>query len=160
MNNVVFPILIGAYGIERYLTSLRDGNQPFLVVAIPWALISPHESQARLNHGQSLAMLASRGGLAAAEALAVIEDRTYHRQGFCHSHKLLTDKVNAHHLAEWQVMRDQQRQLPVHFVAAAKRLIDAARFQKNFNRESNDDLQEIEGALAEMTGALIREGVE
>lgn len=46
---------------------------------IPWALIAPHEAQAQRNHWQSLDTLASRGGLSACEALAVIEDRPWRR---------------------------------------------------------------------------------
>lgn len=42
--------------------------------SIPWGLIAPHEKRARNNHGQSLEMLARRGGLSIDEALAVIED--------------------------------------------------------------------------------------
>ena len=45
---------------------------------IPWALIAPHEEMAKRNHaGQDLEMLASRGGLCAMEAVAVIEDKPY-----------------------------------------------------------------------------------
>jgi len=45
--------------------------------AIPWALILPHEKQAIRNHGQDLSRLADRGGLDAAEAVAVLEDREF-----------------------------------------------------------------------------------
>jgi hypothetical protein len=44
---------------------------------IPWVLIAPHERQALLNHDQSLAKLASRGGLSCCEAVAVLEDRKW-----------------------------------------------------------------------------------
>lgn len=45
---------------------------------IPWAMIEPHEEQALRNHaGQDLEKLASRGGLGACEALAVLEDRVW-----------------------------------------------------------------------------------
>jgi len=43
-----------------------------------WALLEPHERQAWINHGQTLAGLAARQGLAADEALAIIEDRKWH----------------------------------------------------------------------------------
>ena len=54
-----------------------------LLREIPWSLIAPHEKQAQANHGQSLKRLAERGGLSAAEALCIIEDRKwgYHRNG-------------------------------------------------------------------------------
>ncbi|MGE0853325.1 MAG: hypothetical protein AB7O44_27560 [Hyphomicrobiaceae bacterium] len=48
-----------------------------IMASIPWALIAMHEKQAIANHGQSLEMLASRGGLSTCEALAVIEDRPW-----------------------------------------------------------------------------------
>lgn len=55
--------------------------------SIPWELIAPHEKQALENHcGQSLERLAQRGGLSAAEAVAIIEDKDFrqrwkHREG-------------------------------------------------------------------------------
>lgn len=47
--------------------------------SIPWAVIAPHERQADRNHGQTLKQLASRGGLSACEAVAVLEDRDWTR---------------------------------------------------------------------------------
>ena len=44
---------------------------------IPWAMIAPHEKQARRNHSQSLRMLHDRDGLAWSEALAVLTDREW-----------------------------------------------------------------------------------
>jgi hypothetical protein len=41
---------------------------------IPWSAIAPHEAQAIANHGQDLETLASRGGLDAREAIAVLRD--------------------------------------------------------------------------------------
>lgn len=46
--------------------------------SIPWEMIAPHEKQAHLNHDQSLAGLARRGGLSYSEAIAVLEDRDWH----------------------------------------------------------------------------------
>lgn len=48
-----------------------------LMSEIPWAMISPHERQAQINHGQSLERLAQRGGLGASEAIAIIEGRRW-----------------------------------------------------------------------------------
>lgn len=45
--------------------------------SIPWAMIAPHEQQAMANHGQSLDMLARRGGLCPSEALAVLDGRKW-----------------------------------------------------------------------------------
>lgn len=47
--------------------------------SISWALIAPHERQALRNHSQSLKRLAERGGLSACEAVAVLEDREWHK---------------------------------------------------------------------------------
>ena len=44
---------------------------------IPWAVIEPCERQAQKNHGQSIAELASRGGLSACEAVAVLNGRDW-----------------------------------------------------------------------------------
>lgn len=45
---------------------------------VPWAALVSHERQAQRNHGgQSLATLASRGGLSASELVAVLEDRNW-----------------------------------------------------------------------------------
>lgn len=44
---------------------------------LPWALIAPHEAQARTNHYQSLERLAHRGGLSFCEAAAILEDRKW-----------------------------------------------------------------------------------
>ena len=54
-----------------------------LLSEIPWAMIAPHETQARSNHGQSLACLAGRGGLCAAEALDVLEGRRWGSAKVC-----------------------------------------------------------------------------
>lgn len=44
---------------------------------IPWAMLVPHEAQAKWNHDQSLVTLASRGGLSPAEMLAVLDDKPF-----------------------------------------------------------------------------------
>ena len=48
-----------------------------LLSEIPWAFIAPHDAQARSNHSQSLERLAQRGGLAACEALDIVEGRKW-----------------------------------------------------------------------------------
>lgn len=48
-----------------------------LLSEIPWEMIAPHEAQAQSNHGQSLERLAQRGGLAASEAIDIIEGRRW-----------------------------------------------------------------------------------
>ena len=54
-------------------------GEPQPVESIPWDLIAPHALQAYNNHGQSLERLASRGGLSACEAVAIIEDRSWRK---------------------------------------------------------------------------------
>lgn len=44
---------------------------------IPWEIIAPHEAQAQKNHGQTLGGLASRGGLGASEAVAILRDESF-----------------------------------------------------------------------------------
>jgi len=68
----LFPILIPDHWIRKY---------PEIFAACPrsvsWASVEPHEGQARLNHGQTLTMLASRGGLDPLELLACLRNETY-----------------------------------------------------------------------------------
>jgi hypothetical protein len=40
--------------------------------SVPWALLAPHEAQAKRNHDQTLERLAQRGGLAAQEMVDII----------------------------------------------------------------------------------------
>lgn len=44
---------------------------------IPYGLLMIHEGQAWKNHGQSLSQLAKRGGLSWAEALAIMDGKTW-----------------------------------------------------------------------------------
>jgi hypothetical protein len=46
---------------------------------VPWSLVSPHEAQARANHGQTLLRLHACGGLSWCELLAVLENRPWKR---------------------------------------------------------------------------------
>lgn len=54
-----------------------------LMSEIPFAMIEPHEAQAKRNHGQTLERLAQRGGLAASEALDIIEGRRWGSAEVC-----------------------------------------------------------------------------
>lgn len=69
----LFPIMGISYKHREDIEKLRAAGVTFAVVAVPWAMIAPHEKQAYLNHSQTLKRLAERGGLAASEAVAVIE---------------------------------------------------------------------------------------
>ena len=46
---------------------------------IPWAVIELHSASAQRNHSQTVLRLAERGGLSPCEAVAVLEDRSWHR---------------------------------------------------------------------------------
>lgn len=59
------------------MRSFSEWNKLGLRSEIPWEMIAPHEGQALINHHQSLARLAERGGLDPREAVAVIEDRRW-----------------------------------------------------------------------------------
>ena len=77
----VFPLLImGELGLR--MDRIRSGTEPakgfpWPPRGIPWAIVAPHEDQARRNHFQSLETLAARGGLDPAELVAVLEDRPW-----------------------------------------------------------------------------------
>ncbi len=58
----------------RYFPVLKANNWT-APQRIPYSLISDHESQAMLNHGQSLATLERRGGLCPSEMIAVITNQ-------------------------------------------------------------------------------------
>lgn len=48
---------------------------------IDWQLVVDHGEQAYRNHGQSVAHLASRGGLCWSELYAVLHDKTFQKMG-------------------------------------------------------------------------------
>lgn len=60
--------------VRKFPIMARDRSQD-----IPWSMIEPHEDQAQKNHYQTLERLAQRGGLAPCEAVAILEDRPWHK---------------------------------------------------------------------------------
>lgn len=48
-------------------------------VFVPWTLVAWHAEQVRRNHGQSIAQIAARGGLALSELAAVLVDRPWRK---------------------------------------------------------------------------------
>jgi alkanesulfonate monooxygenase SsuD/methylene tetrahydromethanopterin reductase-like flavin-dependent oxidoreductase (luciferase family) len=52
---------------------------PLCPTMVPWALVEPHERQARANHYQTLARLAERGGLDPCELWAVVHDMAWEK---------------------------------------------------------------------------------
>ena len=93
----MFPIMASMkYEFEERVKQLRAGGCVAFVVAVPWALLVPHEEQARSNHGgQSLKRLAERGGLSACEALAVLEDRRWRRMPSAEANGRLLASITA-----------------------------------------------------------------
>lgn len=76
-----------------------------LMSNIPWAMIAPHEQQAQSNHGQSLDRLAERGGLAASEAIDILEGRRWGSAKACiENERYLINKVR-----EWRAAQAAQK---------------------------------------------------
>jgi hypothetical protein len=85
-------IMPGQFPIQRIDES--EVEQP---TSIPWDLIAPHERRADLNHGQTLQELARRGGLSVTEAVAVIQDRRWHRMEVRQAVEELNGLVERYH---------------------------------------------------------------
>lgn len=65
------------------------------ILPLPWDIIAPHAERAFRNHGQSLELLASRGGLSPCEAVAILEDRAWHRMDQTAAIERLAELVRA-----------------------------------------------------------------
>lgn len=76
-----FKIMAPVWRVEESHKEAREQGCLAIVLQIPWAMIAPHEGQAYRNHSQTLERLDQRGGLDAAEAIAVLEDRAWRRMG-------------------------------------------------------------------------------
>jgi len=72
-------VVSGAFGDFRVRTarSLRDVGFCLSCVGVPRAMLVEHIEQCFLNHGVGLEGLARKGGLAADECLAILEDRPW-----------------------------------------------------------------------------------
>lgn len=55
----------------------KKNQKQFEIILIPWAMIAPHDTQAKINHNQDLVKLQSRGGVSCCEALAILDDRKW-----------------------------------------------------------------------------------
>lgn len=75
-----FPVLHGGYGGDKRLT-------------VPLALVLEHERQADRNHGQTVARLKERGGLAWCELSAVLDDRRWEKMDIDAAHERAMRKV-------------------------------------------------------------------
>lgn len=63
-----------------YPVFTRDerANRKPIPFTVPWELMAAHELQAQHNHGQSIGHLAARGGVSPSEAVAILENRSWH----------------------------------------------------------------------------------
>jgi hypothetical protein len=86
----MFPIMTD--GID--IAEVRKSFGCAVVVALPWPMMEAHAPQALENHDQSIAVLASRCGLSACEALAVLEDRPWRAMSRADAHSRLKDLFN------------------------------------------------------------------
>jgi hypothetical protein len=62
---------------------------------LPWSIIEPHRQQAMKNHGQTLERLRERGGLGPCEAVAILEDRRWHRMDAADAFRRLAELVRS-----------------------------------------------------------------
>lgn len=77
MSQDLFPIMGLSYRYADDIRDLRKAGVQSVIIGIPWDVITPHEAQAQINHSQTLARLAERGGLGHCEAVAILEDRRW-----------------------------------------------------------------------------------
>jgi len=75
--SAMFKLLLGGYRLDETVKSLADEGCTSMVIALPWAMIAPHEQQAVKNHSQSLKRLAERGGLSPEEAYNVLTGKPW-----------------------------------------------------------------------------------
>lgn len=130
---------------------------------VPWALLAAHEAQAFANHCQSLEALASRGGLAPCEALAVIEDRRWQRMDKVEARKrlkALAEPKPAPAEAAVQAARDEEKK-DVEWAVAR---MDKAMHETTALRQERDALATqshvLATAIGEATGLLWKGDVE
>lgn len=72
-----FPVLLDYDFRSRTARALRQEGSCLSCVGVPRAMLVEHLQQCYLNHGLSLERLAKKGGLAADECLAILEDRPW-----------------------------------------------------------------------------------
>lgn len=64
-------------------------------MSVPWAMLTPHEEQARKNHGQTLERLAERRGLSPSEILWIIRGQRWEMKEIPHAEQQLEEAVAA-----------------------------------------------------------------
>jgi len=73
----------------------RDWTE-FPNLQVPWAMMEPHDIQARRNHcDQSLEVLRSRGGMSSCEALAILDGRLWVKMQQNEAHEELVRRIKA-----------------------------------------------------------------
>ncbi len=73
---------------------------------IPWGVLAPHEKQVLRNHGQTLELLAKRGGLDWLEVVSILEDKTWRE-----TPKMPPDeakKIVLEHVAAWEAEQSER----------------------------------------------------
>jgi hypothetical protein len=60
------------FPLQHPYVEAKEEHKP-VPLFVPWEFMRPHERQARINHDQTLARLAERGGLDVSEALAILK---------------------------------------------------------------------------------------
>jgi hypothetical protein len=108
----LFPIM---WPMDRDVVRLVEDAGFKSLRVIPWDMIAPHEAQAQKNHHQSLAELASRGGLSACEAVAVLQDRPWRKMLIGDAYARLDQHVRAWH----EERAEQPTAQPVQFASIA-----------------------------------------
>jgi hypothetical protein len=86
MARTLFPIMPPDRLEERRRV---DASGVHAMKAIPWSMLSRFQDRAVSNHDQTLEELASRCGLSACEAVAILEDRPWHQMDEIDAYKRL-----------------------------------------------------------------------
>lgn len=97
---------------------------------VPWDTMAPHEKQAQINHDQTLARLAERGGLSSAEAYRIVHGLSqsesprqmaeYRRLWYMYA-----ERINNHY-AELESLRAQISKLTGEYQACLQRVTEQA----------------------------------
>lgn len=74
----------------------KKNRKQFETILIPWAMVTPHNAQAKINHNQDLAKLQSRGGVSYCEALAILDDRKWKTMETYEAYNELKRRVEAY----------------------------------------------------------------
>ncbi len=73
---------------------------------IPWDMLVPHEKQALRNHGQTLELLAKRGGLDWFEVAWILEDKEWRASPGMSLNE--AKKIVLEHVAAWEAEQSER----------------------------------------------------